>query len=94
MWAWTSHKKGEAGAHGLRGLTSSMRARQRKCCCSIAKCIRLFATPWTAALQASLVLTISRSFLKFMSIELVMLYKHLILCQQQEKNSYLRILHL
>ena len=32
--------------------------------------VRLFATPWTAALQASLSITISRSLLKLMSIEL------------------------
>ena len=31
-------------------------------------CARLFATPWTAAHQASLSLTISWSLLKFMSI--------------------------
>ena len=37
-------------------------------------------TPWTAALQASLSFTISRSLLKLMSIELVMPSKHLILC--------------
>ena len=37
-------------------------------------------TPWTAALQASLSSTISRSLLKIMSIELVMLSNHLILC--------------
>ena len=43
-------------------------------------CVRLFATPWTAALQASLSFTISRSFLKFMSTESVMLPNHLILC--------------
>ena len=40
----------------------------------------LFATPWTVALQASLTFTISRSLLKFMSIESVMLFNHLILC--------------
>ena len=40
----------------------------------------LFVTPWTATHQASLSFTISRSLLKFMSIELVMLSKHLILC--------------
>ena len=40
----------------------------------------LFATPWTATLQASLSFTITWSVLKFMSIELVMLSKHLILC--------------
>ena len=42
--------------------------------------VRLFATTWTAARQASMSLTISRSLLKFMSIEAVMLSNHLILC--------------
>ena len=39
----------------------------------------LFATPWTAARQASLSITNSLSFLKLMSIESVMLSNHLIL---------------
>ena len=43
--------------------------------------VRLFATPWTAAHPASLSSTISHSLLKFMSIELVMLSHHLILCR-------------
>ena len=38
------------------------------------------ATPWTAAYQASLSLTISQSLLKFMSIESVIPSNHLILC--------------
>ena len=42
--------------------------------------VRLFATPWIAACQASLSITISRSSLKLMSIELVMPSSHLILC--------------
>ena len=42
--------------------------------------IRLFATPWTAACQASLSITNSRSLLKLMSIESVMPSNHLILC--------------
>ena len=42
--------------------------------------IRLFATPWTAAHQASLSFTISQSLLKLMFIELVMPSNHLILC--------------
>ena len=42
---------------------------------------RLFATPWTAAHQASLSITNSRSSLKPMSIESVMPSKHLILCR-------------
>ena len=43
--------------------------------------VRLFATPWTAACQASQSLTISQSLLKLMSIELVMSFNHLILCR-------------
>ena len=42
--------------------------------------VQLFATPWFGAHQASLSFTISRSLLKFMSIELVMPSNHLILC--------------
>ena len=42
--------------------------------------VLFFATPWTAAHQASLSLTISQSLLKLMSIELVMSSNHLILC--------------
>ena len=42
--------------------------------------VRLFATPWTAAHQASLSFTISQSLLKFMSIEMVMPSNYLILC--------------
>ena len=40
----------------------------------------LFATPWTAARQASLSITNSKSSLKLMSIESVMPSSHLILC--------------
>ena len=40
----------------------------------------LFATPWTAARQASLSITNSQSLLKLMSIESVMPSHHLILC--------------
>ena len=42
--------------------------------------VRLFATPWTAACQASLSITNSRSLLRLMSIESVMSSNHLILC--------------
>ena len=41
----------------------------------------LFVTPWIAAHQAPLRCTISQSLLKLMSIELVMLPDHLILCR-------------
>ena len=43
-------------------------------------CVQLFATPWTAARQASLSFTISRGLLKLMSIDSVVLSNHLILC--------------
>ena len=42
--------------------------------------VRLLAMPWTAACQASLSITNSRSLLKLMSIESVMPSNHLILC--------------
>ena len=42
--------------------------------------VRLFATPWTVARQASLSTTDSRSLLKLISIESVMPSSHLILC--------------
>ena len=42
--------------------------------------VQLFVTPWTAARQASLSFTISRSLLKLMPIELVMPSNHLVLC--------------
>ena len=44
-------------------------------------CVRLFVTPWTAARQASLSITNSRSQPKLMSIESVMPSNHLILCR-------------
>ena len=40
-----------------------------------------FSTPWTEACQASLSIANSRSFVKLMSIELVMPSNHLILCR-------------
>ena len=43
--------------------------------------VRLFATPWIAARQASLSITISQSSLRLTSIEFVMPSSHLILCR-------------
>ena len=43
--------------------------------------VRLFATPWTTAHQASLSTTNSWSLLKLMSVESVMPSNHLILCR-------------
>ena len=42
--------------------------------------VRLFAVPWTAAHQASLSITNSRSLLRLTSSELMMSSNHLILC--------------
>ena len=42
--------------------------------------VRLFATPWTAARQASLSITNTRSLPKLMSIESMMPSNHLIIC--------------
>jgi len=44
-------------------------------------CVRLFATPWAAARQASLSITSTHSSPKLVSIELVMPFNHLILCR-------------
>ena len=44
-------------------------------------CVQLFATPRTAAHQASLSITNSQSLLKLLSIESVMPSNHLILCR-------------
>ena len=44
-------------------------------------CVRLFATPWIAARQASLSITNPRSSLRLTSIESVMPSSHLILCR-------------
>ena len=44
-------------------------------------CVQLFATPWTAARQASLSITNSQSLPRLLSIESVMPSNHLILCR-------------
>ena len=48
--------------------------------CQLLGCVRLFATPQTAAHQASLFFTVSWSLLKLMSIKSAMPPNHLILC--------------
>ena len=50
------------------------------CCCSVLSHVQLNVTPWTAKCQAYLSFSISRSLLRCMSIELVMLSNHFILC--------------
>ena len=51
--------------------------------------VRLFATPGTAARQASLSVTSSRSPPKLMPIESAMPSSHLILCRGEELKSLL-----
>ena len=48
---------------------------------SVARCVQLFATPWTTARQSSLSITNSRSSLKLISIEPVRPSNHLIPCR-------------
>ena len=50
--------------------------------------VRLFATPWTAAHQASLSITNSWRLLKLMSIESVMPSNHLILCCPPSPSAF------
>ena len=50
------------------------------CICYCRSVVSDSVTPWTAALQASLSFTISRSLLKFRSIESAIPSNHLILC--------------
>ena len=50
-------------------------------CCSVAQLCPLVATPWTAACQASLSITISKRWLNgHESIQMEMTSKHLVLC--------------
>ena len=49
-------------------------------CCSFTQLWQLFATPWTAALQASLSFPVSQSLFKLMSIESMMPANNLMLC--------------
>ena len=70
LWGSTFPSADKTGFTGPRGTSAQLLSR-----------IRLFATPWTAAHQASLCFTISRSLFKLMSIESVMPSNHLILCR-------------
>ena len=65
---------------GAVSLFASVVTNYRCYCFQSLSRVRLFATPWTAARQVFLSFTISQSFFKLMSIELVMPSNHLILC--------------
>ena len=68
------------GQENRQGLQASVLPSQFSSVQSLSR-VRLFATPWTAARQASLSITNSWSLLKLMSIESVMPSNHLILCR-------------
>ena len=58
---------------------NSLKAHQFSSFPSLSR-VQLFATPWTAAHQASLSITNCRSLLKLLSVDSVMPSNHLILC--------------
>ena len=64
-----------------RGVAEIDLSKERFSSVQLLSGVRLFATPWTAACQASLSIPNSRSLLKLMSIESVMPSNHLILCR-------------
>ena len=53
--------------------------------------VQLLVTPWTAARQASLSITNSRSLLRLMSIESEMPSNHLILCETTLTYNYCQL---
>ena len=63
--------------HSTRRIYSKMSAMYFSTVVQLLSRVQLFATPWTAARQASLSFSISRSFLRLMSIESVMPSNHL-----------------
>ena len=69
----------ERGSGIHHGSSEEGLLRSSSSCCSVTQSC-LFATPWTAAHQASLSFTISWSLLKLMSVESVMPSNQLILC--------------
>ena len=79
--------KNSAMATGLEKVSFHSNPKERQCqgmlklsSVQLLSHVRLFATPWTAAHQASLFLTNSWNLFKLMSIESVMPSNHLILC--------------
>ena len=68
-----------AGRTAITAATGNNIARQFSSVQSLSR-VWLFATPWTAARQASLSITNSRNLLKLISVESVMSSSHLILC--------------
>ena len=69
-----------SATESVREISSGEKAVQALFVVQLFSHVRLFATPWTAALQGSMSFTISWSLFKLMSIESVMPSNHLIHC--------------
>ena len=69
-----------SATESVREISSGEKAVQALFVVQLFSHVRLFATPWTAALQGSMSFTISWSLFKLMSIESVMPSNHPILC--------------
>ena len=80
LWVWWKRKQSTCSFYVLYTCAQRWYPTHISVQFSLLSHIQLFATPWTAAHQASQSITSSRSLLKFMSIKLVMPSNHLILC--------------
>ena len=87
MWKWLglggiqlSNKSPRKG-QPLEGWEVTLLSQAVVAVVQLLSCVQLFATPWTAACQASLSFTISWSLLKLMCIKSVMPSNHLIFCR-------------
>ena len=83
MWVGTEPHEGECSCWGRSYCWPPLKSHPTDQLSSVQLLshVQLFATPWTAAHQASLSITNSWSLPKPMSIELVMPSNHLILCR-------------
>ena len=63
----------------MRSIQYNVLSKSTTVVVQLLSCVRLLATPWTAACQTSLSFPMSWSLLKLLSIELVMPSNHLIL---------------
>ena len=79
-WAWKVEMGFIITSHPAGSLLVTTFAWRRLSSVHLLSRVQLFATPWTAARQASLSISSSWSLPKLMSIELVMPSNHLILC--------------
>ena len=71
------HKESDMTEHSTHTREDTL---YHDCSVQLLSCVRLFATPWTAARQVSLSITNSWSLLRLMSTELIMPSNYLIRC--------------